>query len=71
MHRADTRLAVKTASVPAVHIVQGVCWTAATVAAVFLMIRVGTTELAGSPLALAGMLLLGAGLVKHVKSQGR
>ncbi|MEM1027278.1 MAG: hypothetical protein AAGJ38_04280 [Planctomycetota bacterium] len=59
-----------TSAISPAYAAQALCWTVATGAAVYLMIRVGVLELAGSPLAVAGLLLIGAGLVKQAKSAG-
>ncbi|MEM8495281.1 MAG: hypothetical protein AAF663_07830 [Planctomycetota bacterium] len=63
----------KTLSVPAVsagYVAQAACWAVASGAAIYLMIRVGTAELAASPVAVAGLFLLGLGLIKQAKSRG-
>ncbi|MEM8781970.1 MAG: hypothetical protein AAGE65_03850 [Planctomycetota bacterium] len=58
-----------TASLSASYAAQAACWAVACGAAIYLMIRVGVVELAGSPWAVAGLLLIGVGLVKHAKSR--
>ncbi|MEM7577010.1 MAG: hypothetical protein AAF328_05990 [Planctomycetota bacterium] len=55
-------------AVSATYAAQAAGWVVASGAAVYLMIRVGTLELSGSPWAVAGPLLIGMGLVKHAHS---